>query len=74
MVVQLGLQLNIFPDSSEMVFGIDKSFNAIHLAKKIQKNNLDYIVSDFVSTPFKNKKFDLIIGLNILELMEQIFY
>ena len=40
------------------------------LQKKNQKNNLDYIVSNFVSTPFKNKKFDLIIGLNILELME----
>ena len=66
----IGITTKHISDSSEMVFGIDKSFNAIHLAKKNQKNNLDYIVSDFVSTPFKNKKFDLIIGLNILELME----
>ena len=66
----IGITTKHISNSSEMVFGIDKSFNAIHLAKKNQKNNLDYIVSDFASTPFKNKKFDLIIGLNILELME----
>ena len=66
----IGITTKHISDSSEMVFGIDKSFNAIHLAKRNQKNNLDYIVSDFASTPFKNKKFDLIIGLNILELME----
>jgi len=66
----IGIITKYISDSNERVFGIDKSFNAIHLAKKIQKNNLDYIVSDFESTPFKNKKFDLIIGLNILELME----
>jgi len=66
----IGIITNYISDSSERVFGIDKSFTAIHLAKKIQKNNLDYIVSDFTSTPFKNKKFDLIVGLNILELME----
>ena len=74
LVLEYGCSIGIIAkhisDSSEMVFGVDKSFNAIHLAKKIQKNNLDYIVSDFVSTPFKNKKFDLIIGINILELME----
>ena len=55
---------------SENVFGIDKSFSAIQYAKKNQKKNLDYIVSDFTSHPFGNKKFDLIIGLNVLELME----
>jgi len=66
----IGIITKYISDSSERVFGIDKSFNAIHRAKKIQKNNLDYIVSDFTSTPFKNKKFDLIVGLNILELME----
>ncbi len=55
---------------SEKVFGIDKSFSAIQQANKIQNDNTNYIVSDFMSNPFKNMKFDLIVGLNILELME----
>ena len=66
----IGIISNHVSNSSKMVFGIDKSFNAIQIAKKNQKNNLDHIVSDFISTPFGNNKFDLIIGLNILELIE----
>ena len=56
--------------SNEMVFGIDKSFNAIQIAKQNKKNNIDYVVSDFKYNPFLNTKFDLIIALNVLELME----
>ena len=66
----IGIISNHISNLSENVFGIDKSFSAIQYAKKNQKNNLDYIVSDFTSPPFGNKKFDLIIGLNVLELME----
>tara|TARA_B100001167_G_scaffold173792_1_gene126176 strand:+ start:120 stop:992 length:873 start_codon:yes stop_codon:yes gene_type:complete len=66
----IGIISNHISNLSENVFGIDKSFSAIQYAKKNQKNNLDYIVSDFTSHPFGNKKFDLIIGLNVLELME----
>jgi len=66
----VGIISNHMSNVSENVFGIDKSFSAIQYAKKNQKKNLDYIVSDFTSHPFGNKKFDLIIGLNVLELME----
>ena len=66
----IGIISNHISNQSEKVFGIDKSFNAIQYAKKNQNKNIEYIVSDFASHPFGNKKFDLIIGLNILELME----
>ena len=66
----IGIITNYMSKSSEKVFGIDKSFSAIHLAKKDQNNNLEYIVSDFAATPFGKQKFDFVIGLNILELME----
>ena len=66
----IGIISNHISNVSENVFGIDKSFSAIQYAKKNQNNNSDYIVSDFASHPFGNKKFDLIIGLNVLELME----
>jgi len=59
LVLEYGCSIGIITkhisNSSEKVFGIDKSFNAIQIAKKNAKNNLDYIVSDFASTPFKNK-------------------
>ena len=66
----IGIISNHISNISENVFGIDKSFSAIQYTKKNQNNNSDYIVSDFASHPFGNKKFDLIIGLNVLELME----
>lgn len=66
----IGIISNHISKISENVFGIDKSFSAIQYAKKNQNNNSDYIVSDFAAHPFGNKKFDLIIGLNVLELME----
>jgi 2-polyprenyl-3-methyl-5-hydroxy-6-metoxy-1,4-benzoquinol methylase/uncharacterized protein YbaR (Trm112 family) len=72
LVLEYGCSIGIISEqlSSERVFGIDKSFKAIQIAKKNQKSNIDYIVSDFTATPFTNKKFDLIIALNVLELME----
>ena len=51
-------------------FGIDRSFSAISVAKKTQKGNLDYFVSDLLSDVFGKTKFDLILALNVLELVE----
>ena len=74
LVLEYGCSIGIISEqlsnSSKMVFGVDKSFNAIQIAKKNKKSNADYFVSDFTATPFTNKKFDLIIALNVLELME----
>ena len=66
----IGIISNHISDFNEKVFGVDKSFIAIQIAKKEQKNNIEFILSDFASLPFGNKKFDMILGLNILEFIE----
>ena len=66
----IGIISNYISNFNEIVFGIDKSFIAIQIAKKNQKSNVEFILSDFTSASFGNRKFDRIIGLNILELIE----
>ena len=74
LVLEYGCSIGIITThsskSNERVFGIDKSFSAIQIAKKNKKNNVEYVVSDFKYNPFLNTKFNLIIALNVLELME----
>ena len=74
LVLEYGCSIGIITThsskSNEMVFGIDKSFSAIQIARQNKKNNIDYIVSDFKYNPFLNTKFDLIVALNVLELMD----
>ena len=57
-------------NSSEFVFGIDRSFSAIQVAKKQFKDNLDYFVADSPSPVFGKLKFDLVLALNVLEIIE----
>ncbi|MGB6784725.1 MAG: class I SAM-dependent methyltransferase [Nitrosotalea sp.] len=52
------------------VFGIDKSFYAILEAKRRQRKNSDFMVADSLNTPFGDKKFDLVIALNLLDIVE----
>ncbi|MBI3255044.1 MAG: methyltransferase domain-containing protein [Nitrosarchaeum sp.] len=66
----IGILGSFLADSNQTVFGIDRSFNAISIAKKTQKDNLDYFVADFMSDIFGKTKFDLILALNVLELVE----
>lgn len=54
------------------VFGIDKSFYGILEAKKQQRKNSDFIVSDSLNPPFGNQKFDLVIALNLLDIIEPV--
>ena len=67
----IGILTSHLSDSHDMVFGVDKSFNALKYAKKTSDNtNLDYIAADLLSPIFGKLQFDLILALNILELVE----
>ena len=48
----------------------DTSFTATSYAKKKSFENLDFFVSDALNHPFGKKKFDLILALNLLEIVE----
>jgi 2-polyprenyl-3-methyl-5-hydroxy-6-metoxy-1,4-benzoquinol methylase/uncharacterized protein YbaR (Trm112 family) len=66
----VGFVSEILARQNESVFGIDSSYYAIAQAKKNFKQNLDYFVGDSLCHPFGNQKFDLVVGLNLLELIE----
>lgn len=66
----IGIMTSFLANSNQNVFGIDRSFSAISVAKKTPKDNLDYFVADLMSNVFGKTKFDLILALNVLELVE----
>ncbi len=66
----IGIITSFLAKSNKMVFGVDRSFSALRIAKKLSKNNLDYVVADFLSPIFGKLSFDLILALNVLELVE----
>jgi uncharacterized protein YbaR (Trm112 family) len=55
------------------VFGIDKSFFALVEASKKSPKNCVYILSDVLKHPFGNKKFDLVVALNLFDIVEPSF-
>ena len=66
----IGIMSSHLSEKHEKVFGIDRSYSAIQQAKKPSKENLDYFVADSMSSIFGKQKFDLVLALNILELIE----
>ncbi|BDQ30321.1 hypothetical protein NZNM25_10360 [Nitrosopumilus zosterae] len=66
----IGIVTSSLADSSNTVFGIDRSFSALRFAKKTFKHNLDYVVADSLSPVFGKLQFDMVIALNLLELVE----
>jgi uncharacterized protein YbaR (Trm112 family) len=54
----------------DTVFGIDQSFFAILEAKQNNFKNLDFFVANSLNHPFGKNKFGLVVGLNLLELVE----
>ncbi len=65
----IGTVSSFLGKQSQNVFGIDRSFYAIQIAKRKKSPNVDYVVSDALFPIFGRQKFDLIVGLNILELI-----
>jgi len=68
----IGIMTLSLAESHNMVFGVDRSFSALRIAKKSFKNNLDYVVADFLSPVFGKLQFDLVLALNVLDLIEPI--
>ena len=66
----IGYVSNYLAQKHTVVFGIDQSFFAVYEAKKNNLKNLDYFVSNSLFHPFGEQKFGLVIGLNLLELIE----
>lgn len=54
------------------IFGIDKSFFALLEAKKRKIDNADFFLADSLSMPFGAMKFDIVVALNVLELIEPV--
>ena len=66
----VGLLASHLSKNHERVLGIDRSFSALKIAKKSEKNNLDFVLSDSLSNVFGQSKFNLVLGMNILEIIE----
>ncbi|MDE1877750.1 MAG: class I SAM-dependent methyltransferase [Thaumarchaeota archaeon] len=66
----IGTMSDIMAKHHGIVFGIDKSFFALLEAKKHKVKNMDFFLADSLSGPFGSMKFDLVVSLNILELVE----
>ena len=66
----IGTMSDIMARYHGMVFGIDKSFFALLEAKKRKIENADFFLADSLSRLFGAMKFDLVVALNVLELIE----
>ncbi|MDE1811328.1 MAG: methyltransferase domain-containing protein [Thaumarchaeota archaeon] len=66
----IGTMAGIIAKRHGTIFGIDKSFFALLEAKKHKAKNMDFFLADSLSKPFGSMKFDLVVALNVLELIE----
>lgn len=65
-----GIMTRHMAQKARQAFGIDKSFYAIREAKNQSIPNADFFVADSIEHPFGQTQFGLVVGLNILELIE----
>ena len=66
----IGIVIGHLAQKCKQVFGIDRSFYAIRETKKLAIQNADFFVADSIDNPFGQTQFGLVVGLNILELIE----
>jgi 2-polyprenyl-3-methyl-5-hydroxy-6-metoxy-1,4-benzoquinol methylase/uncharacterized protein YbaR (Trm112 family) len=66
----IGTISNTLALKHKQIFGIDKSFFALVEASKKSPKNCTYILSDVINHPFGNKKFDLVVALNLFDIVE----
>lgn len=68
----IGITSEILAKHHGEIFGIDKSFFALLEAKKRKIENADFFLADSLSMPFGAMKFDIVVALNVLELIEPV--
>ncbi len=66
----IGIISNFLRKMHQNVFGVDMSFYATQHAKRKSFDNSDFFVADVLNHPFTKKKFDLVLALNMLEVVE----
>ena len=66
----IGIISNFLRKKHKNIFSIDQSFFATLHAKKKSFENSDFFVADVLNHPFQKKKFDLVLALNMLDLVE----
>ncbi len=66
----IGHVTNELVKKNKTVFGIDKSFYALREAKQKFQDNSDFVVADSLNSPFGNRKFDMVVALNLLDIIE----
>jgi len=66
----IGISTRRLAEKLGFVFGTDQSFSFIREARKQNKNqNIEFCVGDSLKLPFKKYKFDLVVSLNVLDLV-----
>ena len=66
----IGLLASYLSKKHDHVLGVDRSFSALKIAKKSLKDNLDFVLSDSLSGALGQFQFNLVLGMNVLELIE----
>jgi 2-polyprenyl-3-methyl-5-hydroxy-6-metoxy-1,4-benzoquinol methylase len=66
----IGITAQHMTDLGIRVFGIDKSYYALSVAKQSADDGAEYVLADSMEHPFGKMQFDLVVGLNIFELIE----